>query len=132
MEFDVGEFAFQGREERFVPAEVEFRMQTALEQQLVAAEGDGFANLLTVFVKGGDVGAVPVGEAAVEVAEFAATDADVGNVDVAVDLPGDGVAGVELAATGVGCGHQFGQRNVVPQREGFVEGERVAGDGFGE
>ena len=87
-------------------------MQAALHQDLVAAQRDGLADLLEQDVAVEDVG-LGVVDLAVEGAEVADRGADVGVVDVPVDVVGAVRLGMEPLADGVGGaaeGEQVGRR----------------------
>jgi mRNA-degrading endonuclease RelE of RelBE toxin-antitoxin system len=64
-------------------------MEAALQQQLVATQGEGLFDAGDIILNLKRIRLVGLGGAAVEVAKFATRDADVCDVDVAVDLPGD-------------------------------------------
>ena len=85
-------------EQVLVPRDRQVGVVAALQQQLVAAERDRLVDLAVDLVEAEDV-AVGVPDLAVERAEVAARDADVGVVDVAVDDVGDDAVGM-LAARG--------------------------------
>ena len=116
--------ALRPRKRLFVKGDVEAGVQAALQQQLVAAQPQGLLYLGVIGFGGRDVGGALAGPA-VEIAELTARDADVGDVDVAVYLPGHGTGLFHCtAAQCVGqaekpCGRD---RFVEPQR--FVESER--------
>ena len=135
MEPDFRMAGLEAAEELFVKGDVEAGVQAALQQQLVAAQPQGLLYLGVIGFGGRDVGGALAGPA-VEIAELTARDADVGDVDVAVYLPGHGTGLFHCtAAQCVGqaekpCGRD---RFVEPQR--FVESERhpverFAADGF--
>ncbi len=106
-------------------------METALQQQLVAAQFERACDLRAVFVEGGDVGALLLVGLAVEVAKAAARDADVGDVHVAVDLPRHHAGvGHHASAHLVGCACQQGQRRLVVEPVGLLARERLAAAAF--
>ena len=76
-------------------------MHAALHEGLIAAQGDGFLDLLVELLARQDVG-VGVVALAVEGAEVAHGRADVGVVDVAVDVVGAVRLGVQPRRDGVG------------------------------
>jgi hypothetical protein len=87
MQFDVREFFFDLAKRIDVIFQSQFRMMSALQQQLITAVLDRFPDFLPVGVHIGDVRFWVAGDA-VEITEFAIGDADVGGVDIAIDLPG--------------------------------------------
>ena len=74
-------------EQLFIPLELEMRVQPALHQDLVAAQGDGLADLLEQNVAIEHVG-LGIVDFPVKRAEIADGRADVGVIDVAVDVVG--------------------------------------------
>ena len=62
-------------------------MMSPLQEQLVATPGNGLLDLNPIGIHVCDIG-FRVTRYAVEVAEFAVGNADIGGVDIAVDLPG--------------------------------------------
>ena len=108
-----------------VPLERDVRVVPALDEDLHAAEGLGLLDL------GADLlvrqrPAFAVLGAAVERAEPAVGDADVGVVDVAVDDVGDDAVGVLLAPHAVGFGAEFEQRGVRVEVEERLHAARSA------
>src|SRR5262249_5758753 len=112
-------------EQVLIPFQLETGVQAALHQGLVAAQGDGFLDLLVNLLTGEDVG-VGVLALAVEGAEVADGGADVGVVDVAVDVVGAVRLGVEPAADGVGGPAEGVQVAAIEQGDAFLEGEALA------
>ena len=94
---DAGEVRLDVREQLFVPLELQMRMQAALHQDLVAPESDGLPNLLEEHVAIKHVG-VGVVDFPVEGAEIADGRADIGVIDVAVDVVGSERPRMEPAA----------------------------------
>ena len=133
MKPDPGEHPFQVAEQLFVEVDAELRMQPALQQQLVAAQRKRLRDLFAVLLARGDEGALRIVGLAVEIAELAARDADVGDIDVAVDLPRhDRRVGDRRTPYGVGrCGQLLHGRAFV-ERIGFVARERLAPHGLVE
>ena len=133
MKPDPGEHPFQVAEQLFVEVDAELRMQPALQQQLVAAQRKRLRDLFAVLLARGDEGALRIVGLAVEIAELAARDADVGDIDVAVDLPRpDRRGGDRRTPYGVGrCGQLLHGRAFV-ERIGFVARERLAPHGLVE
>ena len=106
-------------------------MHAALHQDLVAAQRDGFLDLLVEFLARQHVG-VGVVDLAVEGAEIADGGADVGVVDVAVDVVGAVRLGMQPAADGVGGAAEVVQVAAIEERRPFVGRQALAGDGFRE
>ena len=85
VDVDLREPLLDISQQLLVPRELKVGMQPALQQNLIAAQGDGFLDLR---VEGRTVQHIALGRlrAAVERAEIADRCADVGVVDVAVDV----------------------------------------------
>ena len=98
-------------EQILVPGERQVGVEPALQQDLHAAQVDGLLELLRQHLARQRV-ALLAGGRAVEVAELAAGDADVGVVDVAVDDVGDDAVGVQRVPAGVGGGAQVQHRRL--------------------
>ena len=94
-------------------------VQAALEQDLVAAQGDGLFDLAEQFFAAEDV-ALRIAGRAGKRAEAAAADADVGVVDVAIDVVGAVGLGVQPPAHGVGGAGQRRQVVRLQQPQPFV------------
>src|SRR5229473_6261475 len=88
---------FQGAQQIFVIADLQVRVQPALEQNSGAAEFQHFVDFLVDFLEREDV-AVLGAERTIERAEGAILGAEIGVVDVAVDLVGDDAGVVFLKA----------------------------------
>ena len=130
VEPDGGVACLEAAEKLLVKADVEPGVEAALQEQLVASQAQGLLDLGVVGFGGGEVGGAVVG-AAVEVAELAARNADIGDVHVAVYLPRDGVGVLHCtAAQGVGQPEELGGRYRPVEMEGFVEGERCPVERF--
>ena len=95
-------------------------MHAALHERLIAAQGDGLLDLLVELLARQDVG-VGVAALAVEGAEVADGGADVGVVDVAVDVVGAIRLRMQPAADGVGGAAEGRQVAAVEQGDAFVE-----------
>ena len=104
-------------------------MHAALHERLIAAQRDGFLDLLVNLLARQDVG-VGVVALAVEGAEIADGGADVGVVDVAVDVVGAIRLRMQPAADGVGGAAQGRQIVAVEQGDAFVERQALAVNGF--
>ncbi len=85
MDVDLGKSLLQVAEQFFVPLQWQRRMEPTLHQDLVAAKGDGFFNLCVELVSLEHIAFCVLG-GAIERAEVADRRADVGVVDVAVDV----------------------------------------------
>ena len=88
---------FDVAEQLFVPLELELGVQAALHENLIAAEIERFLDFLVELVAIEDV-AFGRFRRAVERAEIADRGADVRVVDVAVDVVGAVILGVEARA----------------------------------
>ena len=86
------------REQFFVPVERQLRVHAALQQDLVAAQGDRLLDLAVQLFARDDV-ALGIARPSREGAEAAAAGADVRVVDVAVDVVGAIGLGMQPAAT---------------------------------
>ncbi len=114
--------ALQVAEQGFVEVDLQIGVQPALQQQLVAAQPESLLDLAVVLLAGSDEVLLRLVRLAVEVAEAAARNADVRDVDVAVDLPGDDLwVGNRFAPQPVGRGSQLEERRFV------VEPPRLVG-----
>ncbi len=112
---------FQVGEKPLVEVDAQLRMQAALQQQLVAAQLQRTVDLLAVLGQRGDECPVCLVGLAVEIAEPATRDADVGDVDIAVDLPGHHLrVGNHGAAHLVGHERQLLQRSLVVEPVGLL------------
>lgn len=112
--------ALECREELLVEIDPQLRVQTALQQQLVAAEGEHPLDFLLVFVERGDESPLRLVGFAVEIAEAAARNADVGDVHVAVDLPGH-----DLRVGRYGTAHAVSRESQLLQGGLFVKPIRL-------
>ena len=124
--------ALMSREHALVPLDGEVGVHAALQQDRGAVERDRLGDLLGELLAGQHVGVGRVGRA-VEGAEAAAGDADVGVVDVAVDDEGDLALGHEPLAHGAGGlaeREEVGRARAAAER--FVGGEAVLAGGGGE
>ena len=97
------------------------RVHAALHQDLIAAQGDRLLDLLVEHLARQDVG-IGIAALAVEGAEVADGGADVGVVDVAVDVVGAIRLGMQPAADGVGGPAQGGQVAAVEQGAALPRG----------
>ena len=117
-------------EQVLVKVDAELGMQSALQQQLVAPQSKRLVDFPHVLVDRRHIGPFPVVRLAVEIAELAARDADVRNIDVAVDLPCDRAARHVLLPQLPCQRHQFVQRPRFIKDEGFVGGQEIESEGF--
>ena len=106
-------------------------MIASLQQGLVAAQGDGLLDLLVEHLAGQDV-SVGIAALAVEGTKVAHGRADVGVVDVAIDVEGAVRLRMQPARDGVGGPAQGVQVLAVEQGTAFVVGESLALDGLVE
>ena len=122
---------FQPAEQPFVEVDFQSGVQAALQQQLVAAQTERAVDFFAVLLHRGDERPVGLVGFAVEVAELAARNADVGDVDVAVDLPRHDLRiGNHGAAHLVGHQRQLLQRGFVVEPVGFFARERLPPPAF--
>lgn len=108
MEPDLRVVGLERAEQLLVVGDVQFRVQAALQQQLVAAEAERFGDLGVVLFDGRDEGLLGLVRTAMEVAELTPRQADVRDVHVAVDLPRHHFGIGTPAAQRVGNVAQFG------------------------
>ena len=88
MDVDLRELFFDVREHVQIPVQGQRRVVSTLHQDLVSPQSNGFLDLLIQLFFGDDVGIFVLG-GAIESAELAVDVADVGVVDVAIDIVGD-------------------------------------------
>ena len=131
VQVDRREVRPQVAEHVLVPVQLERRVHPALEQDLVAAEGDGFPDFLVQLVAGQHIG-VGVAGLAVEGAEVAHGGADVGVVDVPVDVVSAVRLRVQPLGDGVSRPAELGQVAALEEGNALSEREPLAGDGFGK
>ena len=132
VDVDLRKLRFDVREQIEIPLLRQLRMMPALHQNLRAAQRDGLLDFFVHLGKRDDVG-VGVLFRPIKRAELAIDIADVGIVDVAVNLVGDDViaAAVEILCLGqlpaaVGERAEFFQRQMIkPQRLGLVDAPAV-------
>ena len=129
VEADIREFGLDGAEGIYIKLQAQFRVVAALEQELVAPVFQGFGDFLPVGGHVRDIGFGMAGDA-VEIAKLAVGHADIGGVDVPVDLPGHFTMRHLLAAQGIGHGHQVRQRSVGKEVLAFFSGEKGKIKGF--
>src|SRR6185312_4850797 len=114
-----------------VPFQLQGGMHAALHEDLVAAEGDGFLDLLVEFLARQNVG-IGIGGLPEKGTEIADGGADVGVVDVAVDLVGAIGLRVEAKADGMGSAAELVDVAALKERGAFVGSQAFTGDGFRE
>ena len=102
VDIDVGESGFDIPEELLVPLEFEVGVQSTLHEDLVAAEIDGFLDLLEQFLSIQHVAFVAF-RGSVKRAEVANRGADVGVVDIPIDIVGSVVLGVQAVGNRLCC-----------------------------
>ncbi len=120
---------FDATEQFFVPLEFELGMQPALQQDLVATEGDGLFDLLENLFERKDVSFRRFWFA-IERAEIAHRGADVGVVDVAIDVVRAVRLRMESARHLIGRAAERGEIVRLQQRKAFGGGEPLARDRF--
>src|SRR5262245_13584358 len=101
MQLELGIPGFHGTEEILVPLDREVGVMATLQEQLVAADGDGLVDLLEDLLEAEHI-AFARSDWPVERAEVAARHADVRVVDVAVDDVRHDPLGVLASADRVG------------------------------
>ncbi len=117
----------QAAQQLLVEVDAQTRMQPALQQQLVGAQFERTVDLLAILGECGNERPLGLVRLAVEVAEAAARDADIGYVDIAVDLPRDDRLVVDrLAAQHVGRLAELVQRRTVVKHIGLLARQRLA------
>jgi hypothetical protein len=124
MTFDIGQHVF-------IPTEFKFWMQSALQQNLVSAEVYGLFDFLQQICTVQHVAFFVFG-AAVKRAEIADGRADVGVVDVPVNVVSAVIFRVQAFGYRVGGGPEYGKVVASRQLKAFGGGQSLAGDGFVE
>lgn len=124
VEFQIGIEGLELTEKVDIKIEPKIRVMAALQQKLIAAEAEQLVNFFFVFLNGGCVGLL-VPRPAVEVAELAIGDADVGGVGVAVYDPGHYVSGYMLLPQLVGGVHQLGGGAIFEEEEALFGAEEI-------
>ena len=125
----MGYVALDPAEQLLVELDPEVGVQPALEEDLVAAEGERLLDLGRELLLAEQV-AFLRGQVAVERAERALGHAHVRVVDVAVDDVGDEPLGVQPLADGVGQHPELEQRGVADEGDALVAGEPLARQTF--
>ena len=129
VQIHLGEPLLAGPEHFLVPFEFQVRVHPALQQDLIAAEGDGLLDLAEQFVVRHHV-SVGVGGLAVEGAEVAHGGADVRIVDVPVDVVGPVRFRVQPHRDRVGGPAETVQVPTAHQFEAVGRGQPTAVNGF--
>src|SRR6266852_1178498 len=101
--------------------EFEIGMNAALQQNARAAPGDEFLDLLADLLVGQQV-AFWTGGLAIEGAEAAVDDTDIGVIDVAIYQEGHNTIGMAMLADGVGGCAQFVQVAFLEEPQSFFQG----------
>lgn len=130
MQPDIRELRFDLPERVDIILQPQFGMVSSLEQQLITPVLDRFPDLLPIGVHVGDVRFRMAGDA-VEIAKFTIGDADVGGVDVAIDLPGHFAMRDLFFAQLIRDMDQVGQRGVMIEMQPFFGGKKFEAGGFG-
>src|SRR6187402_3513008 len=123
MQLQVGIERLQLAEEAGIECQSKSRVVSALEEELVAAPAKGLFNFLFIGFDIGDI-SICVARDAIEIAEFAVGETNVGGIDVPVDLPGDLAMGDLHFPEFVGQVHEFGQGGVLKEEYAFVRVEK--------
>ena len=111
----------------FIELDAQFWMHSALQQQLIAAKFIEAVNLLAVLLDSGYKVFLGLVRFAVEVAEEAARGADIGGIDIAVNLPGDNARiGHHLLAQHIGLQSNLLERCGAIEHPRLVEREWLA------
>jgi hypothetical protein len=126
---DVGESGFDIPEKLFVPLEFEVGVQATLHEDLVAAEIDGFLDLLEQFLPIQYVAFVAF-RGSVKRAEVANSGADVGVVDVPIDVVGTVVLGVKAFGDCLCRLSEGAQVGALEEDQSFVAGNTLPCDRF--
>src|SRR5208337_1454764 len=128
VDVDPGKMVLDVAEQLLVPLQSQMRMQSALHEDLVSAQRHGLADLLEqdVTVEHVRVGVVHL---SIESAEIADGGADVGVVDVAVDVVRAVRLGMEPLADGLGRAAKVQQARLMKQCDAFLEGQAAAANG---
>jgi hypothetical protein len=97
-------------------------MVTSLKQKLIAAPPDGFLNFFPV---NGHIGYVSLGMARypVKVTKLAVGYANVGSIDIPVNLPCYFSVGDSLPAQGIGHQHQIRERCIFKKKNSLFGGK---------
>ena len=114
VDMNAREFLFDGSEQIEVVVERQIGIHAALHEDLGASECGEFGDFLMDLFFGKGVGIVVV-SIATECTEGAASSADVGVVDVAVDDIGPDRFAVNLAAAGIGVSTKLWKRHRTEQ-----------------
>jgi hypothetical protein len=125
------EARFYVAQQFFVPLELEFRVQAALHENLIAAKVERFLNLLVEFIALEYVAFRRL-RPPVESAEIADGGTDVCVIDVAVDVVGAVVLWVQAAGDFVGGAAEGGEIMGFQQPQTFGRSQPLAGHGFRE
>jgi hypothetical protein len=131
VNIDLRELGFQGAERVFVPLQREFRMQSALQQDLVPAECHRLFDLLVEGLKRQNVGLDMI-DGTVERAEVAHRRADVRVVDVPIDVVGAVVLRMQAARDRIGSSPDGGQIVRAQQFDTFIGSQPFTGDSLVE
>src|SRR5262245_51412663 len=119
VKIDRWETGPQIAEQFLVPLQPERGVVAALQEYLVAAQGDGLLDFLVQHFTRQYVG-IAISGLPVEGAEVADSSADIGVVDVAVDVVGAIRFGVQHAAYGIGRTAQSHEVAAVKERHALL------------
>src|SRR5208337_4474397 len=128
VDVDPGKMILDIAEQLLVPLQSQMRMQSALHEDLVSAQRHGLADLLEHDVAVEHVG-IGIVHLAVKSAEIADCGADVGVVDVAVDVVRAVRLGMKPLADSLGRAAKVQEARLLKQRDAFLEGQAAAANG---
>jgi hypothetical protein len=89
-----------------IEIQAQFRMVAALQQQLITAILNGFADFLAVGVHISDIG-ISMARNAVEIAKLTIGNTNIGGIDISIDLPGHFSMGHVVFTHLISYIHQF-------------------------
>lgn len=115
MQLHIRVAAFQLFEQRFIPRHVKFRVQSTLQQQLVASESQHLLDFAGILLYCGYEYLVALRWGTVKVAESTTRNAAICDIDISVDLPSHDWFGVQFHTAGMCSLHQPSQWSRVPQ-----------------
>lgn len=124
VDIDVGESGFDIPEEFLVPLEFEVGVQSTLHEDLVAAEFDGFLDFLEQFLSIQHVAFVAF-RGSIKSAEVANGGADVGVVDIPIDVVGSVVLWVQAVGNRLCCMAEGAQVGPFEQSQCFLAGNTL-------
>ena len=118
---------FKGTEELLVELNAQFWMHTTLQQQLIATKFIEAVNLLAILLDSGYKVLIGLVRFAVEVTKQTARGADIGSIDIAVNLPSDNTRiWHHLLAQQIGLHSKLLKRCGAIERPRLLKGKRLA------